>query len=42
MYNSSVRRWKRYEKFLGPMFEALGDLAPVSDTPAPETSRTEL
>ncbi|MBK9161358.1 MAG: sulfotransferase [Nitrosomonadales bacterium] len=28
IYRTSVQRWKPYEKFLGPLFEALGDLAP--------------
>jgi len=28
IYRSSVERWRRYEKFLGPLFGALGDLAP--------------
>jgi tetratricopeptide (TPR) repeat protein len=27
MYQSSVRRWRRYETNLGPLLEALGDLA---------------
>ena len=26
MYTSSVGRWRTYEKFLGPLLEALGDL----------------
>ena len=29
VYSSSVDRWKRYEKFLGPLIDALGDLAPT-------------
>lgn len=28
IYTSSVERWRPYEKFLGPLFDALGDLAP--------------
>lgn len=28
IYNSSVERWRPYEKFLGPLFDGLGDLAP--------------
>jgi tetratricopeptide (TPR) repeat protein len=28
VYKSSVRKWKAYEPFLGPMITALGDLAP--------------
>jgi len=28
IYKSSVERWKPYEKFLGPLLDALGDLAP--------------
>lgn len=28
IYKSSVERWRRYEKFLGPLLDALGDLAP--------------
>ncbi|MBI1887164.1 MAG: sulfotransferase [Nitrosomonadales bacterium] len=28
IYKSSVERWRSYEKFLGPLFDALGDLAP--------------
>jgi tetratricopeptide (TPR) repeat protein len=30
MYTSSVNRWKRFEKHLGPLIEALGDLAVVN------------
>ena len=26
IYNSSVERWRHYEKFLGPLLDALGDL----------------
>lgn len=29
IYQSSVQRWRPYEKFLGPLFDALGDLAPA-------------
>jgi tetratricopeptide (TPR) repeat protein len=28
IYNSSVERWRQYEKYLGPLLDALGDLAP--------------
>ena len=28
IYKSSVERWRPYEKFLGPLLDALGDLAP--------------
>lgn len=28
MYGTSVKRWKPYAKYLRPLFEALGDLAP--------------
>jgi tetratricopeptide (TPR) repeat protein len=28
IYKSSVERWRPYEKFLGPLFDALGDFAP--------------
>jgi tetratricopeptide (TPR) repeat protein len=28
IYTSSVERWRPYEKYLGPLLEALGDLAP--------------
>lgn len=28
IYKSSVERWRNYEKFLEPLFDALGDLAP--------------
>ena len=28
VYASSVERWRRYEKHLGPLLDALGDLAP--------------
>ncbi len=28
IYTSSVERWRRYEKHLGPLLEALGNLAP--------------
>jgi hypothetical protein len=27
IYNSSVARWRNYEKFLGPLLAELGDLA---------------
>jgi hypothetical protein len=29
IYSSSVKRWKKYEEFLGPLLEGLGDLAEV-------------
>jgi tetratricopeptide (TPR) repeat protein len=28
IYKTSVQRWRSYEKFLGPLFEALGEFAP--------------
>lgn len=28
MYKSSIERWRRYEKHLGPLLEALGEFAP--------------
>jgi hypothetical protein len=28
IYKSSVERWRPYEKYLGPLLDALGDLAP--------------
>ena len=28
IYTSSVERWRHYEEFLGPLLDALGDLAP--------------
>jgi hypothetical protein len=28
IFSTSVKRWKRYEKHLGPLFEALGPYAP--------------
>ena len=28
IYNTSVERWRPYEKFLGPLLDALGDLVP--------------
>ncbi|MDH4215494.1 MAG: sulfotransferase [Gallionella sp.] len=28
IYNTSVERWRHYEKFIGPLLEALGDLVP--------------
>ncbi len=28
IYKSSVERWKSYEKYLGPLLDALGDIAP--------------
>jgi hypothetical protein len=28
VYTSSVERWRHYEKHLGPLLQALGDLAP--------------
>jgi tetratricopeptide (TPR) repeat protein len=30
MYKSSLKKWKRYEKHLGPLFDGLGDLVPTS------------
>ena len=30
LYSSSVKRWKKYEEFLGPLIEGLGDLAELS------------
>jgi tetratricopeptide (TPR) repeat protein len=32
IYSRAVQRWKRYEKHLIPLFEALGDLAPQTST----------
>jgi hypothetical protein len=31
IYQSSVERWRPYEKFLGPLLDELGDLAPGRD-----------
>jgi tetratricopeptide (TPR) repeat protein len=31
IYRTSLERWKRYRKHLGPLLDALGDCAPVSD-----------
>jgi hypothetical protein len=28
IFNASVKRWRRYEKHLGPLFDALGPYAP--------------
>ncbi len=28
IYTSAVERWRPYEKYLGPLLDALGDLAP--------------
>jgi len=28
IYRTSLQRWKRYERHLGPLLDALGDLAP--------------
>jgi hypothetical protein len=28
IYNSSVERWRHYEKHLGPLLDALGELVP--------------
>lgn len=30
IYKSSVERWRKYEKHLGPLLDGLGDLAPAS------------
>jgi hypothetical protein len=30
MYTSSINRWRRFEKHLGPLIDALGDLAQVN------------
>jgi tetratricopeptide (TPR) repeat protein len=32
IYTTSVERWRHYEKFLGPLLDALGDLAPNSNS----------
>ena len=29
IYSSSVQSWRHYEKFLAPLLDALGDLAPA-------------
>jgi tetratricopeptide (TPR) repeat protein len=34
IYTTSVERWRRYEKHLGPLIEALGDLVDVKPAPA--------
>jgi hypothetical protein len=34
IYRGALQRWRRYEKHLAPLFEALGSYAP----PAPERS----
>jgi hypothetical protein len=34
IFSTSIRRWKRYEKHLGPLFEALGPYAPEAEAPA--------
>ena len=31
IYKTSLERWRRYEKHVGPLFDALGDLAPARD-----------
>jgi tetratricopeptide (TPR) repeat protein len=36
LYSSSVARWRNYEKHLGPLFEALGDLIPADDNASTE------
>ncbi|MFZ5524846.1 MAG: sulfotransferase [Pseudomonadota bacterium] len=33
IYQSSVERWRSYEKYLGPLLDALGDLAPQQIKP---------
>jgi len=34
LYSSAMGRWRRYTAFLGPLFHALGDLAPTAETNA--------
>ena len=34
LYTSAVGRWRAYKPFLGPLFQALGDLAPASEDAA--------
>ena len=31
IYNTSLERWRHYDAFLDPLFDALGDLAPKHD-----------
>ena len=39
IYTTSVERWRSYEKFLGPLLDALGDLAPKRHVPSlPDTT----
>ena len=28
IYSTSVERWRHYEKYLGPLFEGMGEFAP--------------
>jgi len=32
VYQSSVERWRHYEKHLRPLFEALGEYSPMADS----------
>ncbi len=36
IYKSAVQRWRRYEKHLGPLLEALGPYAPSAEEPQKE------
>lgn len=36
IYTTSVERWRPYVKFLGPLLDALGDLAPQHRAPYPD------
>src|SRR5690242_21664723 len=37
IYRSSLQRWRRYEKHLGPLLEALGPLASAAAPVSPST-----
>jgi hypothetical protein len=40
MYKTSVRKWKRYSAYLGPLLESLGDL--VDRGPDEAVTKDEL
>jgi hypothetical protein len=38
IYRTSVQRWRRYERHLGPLIEALGPDAAGSERPGPQAT----
>ncbi len=40
IYRSSIERWRRYERFLGPLIEAIGEPVPAAPGPTPRDERS--